>query len=142
MDESWDALQERHRSEIRALKARVMALKKSATQGDKKRKKEVTAEIGALEAELADRHAREEREFKAAHPPPASDAPAEAPEAADADAAAVAADPAETSSADADEAVPAVDAQSSAPRVTRAARRRVRSAGTLAARCPDKRARP
>lgn len=38
---------------------KIQALKKSATKGDKKRKKEVTEEITKLEAELEKKHAEE-----------------------------------------------------------------------------------
>ena len=113
--ESWEELQERHRSEIRALKAEVMRVKKSASVGDKKKKKDSVVQIAQMESDLADRQSREEREFHEAHKDLfASPAP----------------------SADTTNAVPAAEnenadteSQSEAspvPRVTRAAKRRVR----------------
>lgn len=64
----WGVLQERHRAEIKESRAEVMRLKKSVTQGDKKKKKDITAQIATLESDLADRQAAEERAFKAEHP--------------------------------------------------------------------------
>ncbi|RUP43578.1 hypothetical protein BC936DRAFT_136988 [Jimgerdemannia flammicorona] len=49
----------RHKRELRDLAARVTALKKTATKGDKKKKKEVVSEVALLETELAQRHERE-----------------------------------------------------------------------------------
>ena len=113
--EEWEALQERHRTEIRALKAEVMKLKKGATQGDKKKKKDVTAQIGELESQLADRQSQEEKAFKEAHkellqPAAAQTAPAPTEAVTESNEAA----------GDADEAE-----RSGVPRVTRAAKRRV-----------------
>ncbi|CAG8520311.1 2137_t:CDS:10 [Ambispora leptoticha] len=59
--ETFDQLQVRHKKELKDLVARTTSLKKTATKGDKKRKKEVQAEIIKLEAEL---HARHELEVK------------------------------------------------------------------------------
>lgn len=44
--------------------AKLQALKKSASKGDKKKKKEVTEEITRLEAETAARHENEILEFQ------------------------------------------------------------------------------
>ena len=113
--ESWEELQERHRSEIRALKAEVMRVKKSASVGDKKKKKDSVVQIAQMESDLADRQSREEREFREAHkdlfasPAPSADTANAVPVA-------------ENQNAD-------TESQSEAspvPRVTRAAKRRVR----------------
>ena len=47
---SWPTLQ---------LQAKIQSLKKTATKGDKKKKKEVTEEIAKLEASLDEKHQRE-----------------------------------------------------------------------------------
>ena len=113
--ETWEELQERHRSEIRALKAEVMRVKKSASVGDKKKKKDSVVQIAQMESDLADRQSREEREFREAHkdlfasPAPSADTANAVPVA-------------ENQNAD-------TESQSEAspvPRVTRAAKRRVR----------------
>ncbi len=49
----------RHRREFKALRAQLQQLKKSATKGDKKRKKEVQLEMAQLETDLTERHKRE-----------------------------------------------------------------------------------
>ena len=41
------------------LQAKIQSLKKTATKGDKKKKKEVTEEIAKLEASLDEKHQRE-----------------------------------------------------------------------------------
>jgi hypothetical protein len=64
--DAWAALLERHRHEIKELKAAVQKLKHAVPKGDRARQKEAAAKIAALEAELHDRHAREEKEAKAA----------------------------------------------------------------------------
>jgi OTU domain-containing protein 6 len=55
-------IQARHKRELKTLTAQITALKKSATKGDKVKKKEVLAEIEKLEKETRDRHDRELRE--------------------------------------------------------------------------------
>eukprot|EP00043_Microstomoeca_roanoka_P009212 m.87749 g.87749 ORF g.87749 m.87749 type:complete len:296 (+) comp14516_c0_seq2:162-1049(+) len=62
MSATMEELQARHRKELRELQAKITALKKSAPKGDKKKKKEITAEIALLEAQTAERH---EQELKA-----------------------------------------------------------------------------
>ncbi|KAJ2794057.1 OTU protein, partial [Coemansia furcata] len=54
-----EELESRHRRESKELLAKVTALKKTVSKGDKRRKKEVTAEIAALECQLSERHAAE-----------------------------------------------------------------------------------
>ena len=44
--------------------AKVQALKKTATKGDKKKKKEVAEEISKLESEVETRHQLELKQFK------------------------------------------------------------------------------
>jgi len=60
--ETLEDLHARHRKEQRELTATITALKKTATKGDKKKKKEVTMEVAVLEDELKQRHAKEEAE--------------------------------------------------------------------------------
>ncbi|KAJ2842687.1 OTU protein [Coemansia erecta] len=62
-DTSLEELEARHRREKKDLAAKITALKKTVTKGDKRKKKEITAEIALLEAELDDRHAAETKEF-------------------------------------------------------------------------------
>ncbi|KAF9166852.1 OTU domain-containing protein 6B [Actinomortierella ambigua] len=70
--ESWDDLQARHRKELKDLQAKITALKKTATKGDKKKKKEVLAEAAQLEKEISLRHKKEEKEARARTPPAAT----------------------------------------------------------------------
>ncbi|KAF9284611.1 OTU domain-containing protein 6B [Mortierella alpina] len=65
--ESYDALQSRHKKELRDLTARVTALKKTATKGDKKKKKEVLAEAAQLEHALKLQQDKEEKEWSLAN---------------------------------------------------------------------------
>jgi OTU domain-containing protein 6 len=46
------------------LTAKVQALKKTATKGDKKKKKEVADEIAKLESDMEARHLVEEKQLK------------------------------------------------------------------------------
>lgn len=46
------------------LQAKIQALKKTATKGDKKKKKEVTEEIARMEANLEQKHAAEMLEVR------------------------------------------------------------------------------
>lgn len=48
--------------------AKIQALKKSATKGDKKKKKEVQEEIAKLEADIDRRHKEEEEKLRQAAP--------------------------------------------------------------------------
>ncbi len=56
-----ETLEKQHRKERKELQAKIQALKKSVSKGDKKKKKEVTEESAKLEADL-DRKHQEERE--------------------------------------------------------------------------------
>ncbi|KAF9961583.1 OTU domain-containing protein 6B [Mortierella alpina] len=67
LPESYDALQSRHKRELRDLTTRVTALKKTATKGDKKKKKEVLAEAAQLEHALKLQQDKEEKEWKQAN---------------------------------------------------------------------------
>ncbi|KAJ1732208.1 OTU protein [Coemansia biformis] len=58
-----EELEARHRTEKKELVARVTALKKTVPKGDKRKKKEVGAEIAELEKEQADRHGAELKRF-------------------------------------------------------------------------------
>ncbi|KAJ1813350.1 OTU protein [Coemansia sp. RSA 2598] len=64
-DSSLEELEARHRREKKDLSAKIMALKKTVTKGDKRKKKEVATEIALLEAEQNDRHGAEIKEFSA-----------------------------------------------------------------------------
>jgi len=57
-----EALAKRHRKEKKDLQAKIQQIKKSASKGDKKKKKEVSDEITRLENEMKSRH---EEEIKA-----------------------------------------------------------------------------
>jgi len=57
MDE--EDIHQRHKSEQKELNARIQALKHSVPKGDKKKKKQITAEIALLTAQLEDRQAKE-----------------------------------------------------------------------------------
>ncbi|GAV03344.1 hypothetical protein RvY_13784 [Ramazzottius varieornatus] len=57
--ESEEDLLQRHRKEMKDLQVKAAAMKKSAPVSDKKRRKEVLAEIEKLEKELTDRHSAE-----------------------------------------------------------------------------------
>ena len=57
-----EALAKRHRKEKKDLQAKIQHIKKSASKGDKKKKKEVSDEITRLENEMKSRH---EEEIKA-----------------------------------------------------------------------------
>ncbi|KAL1915720.1 uncharacterized protein VTP21DRAFT_6479 [Calcarisporiella thermophila] len=63
--ETLEELEARHRKELKELTAHITGLKKTATKGDKKKKKEVQAEIALLEASLRDRHQKELNELQA-----------------------------------------------------------------------------
>lgn len=59
MEEDAEAMAARHRREAKELQGKVTGLRKGVPKGDKKRKKEVTAEIEELEAQLRARHEAE-----------------------------------------------------------------------------------
>lgn len=61
-----EELAEKHRKEVKELRAKAQALRKGVSKGDKKKKKEVTAEVKALEEELDARHKAEVAELAAA----------------------------------------------------------------------------
>ncbi|KAF9920368.1 OTU domain-containing protein 6A [Linnemannia zychae] len=65
--ETLEELKARHKKEQRDLTAKVTALKKTATKGDKKKKKEVLAEVAQLEHNLNQRQNSEEKEWLSAH---------------------------------------------------------------------------
>ncbi|PIK43718.1 OTU domain-containing protein 6B [Apostichopus japonicus] len=56
-----EELDERHRKERKELQAKIQAIKKAVTKGDRKRKKESNEEISRLEAELKKRHEEEKQ---------------------------------------------------------------------------------
>lgn len=57
MDE--EEITQRHKREQKELNARIQALKHGVPKGDKKRKKQVTADIAILQAELEQKHEKE-----------------------------------------------------------------------------------
>lgn len=74
--ETLDEMLTRHRKEIRQLNAETTALKKTATKGEKKKKKEVLTQIAVMESEMNNRHEEELRQ----HQPVAGDPPNVEPE--------------------------------------------------------------
>ncbi|KAG0211148.1 OTU domain-containing protein 6B [Mortierella sp. GBA30] len=62
--ESFEELKSRHKKELRDLTAKITALKKTATKGDKKKKKEVLAEVAQLEQDLKQYQDKEEKEWQ------------------------------------------------------------------------------
>ncbi|CAG8458014.1 9819_t:CDS:2 [Paraglomus occultum] len=62
IEESYDDLISRHKNERKQLISRITALKKSA--GNKKRKKEIQAEVAKLENDLQERHKQEIKEHQ------------------------------------------------------------------------------
>ncbi|KAG0249537.1 OTU domain-containing protein 6B [Mortierella polycephala] len=65
--ETLEELKARHKKEQRELTAKVTALKKTATKGDKKKKKEVLIEIAQLEQSLGQQHDKEEKDWLNIH---------------------------------------------------------------------------
>jgi len=59
-----EALLKQQRKEKKDLQAKIQGLKKTASKGDKKKKKEVTEEIAKLEADLNAKHENELKELK------------------------------------------------------------------------------
>jgi OTU domain-containing protein 6 len=74
-NETLDEILVRHRKEIRQLNAETTALKKTATKGEKKKKKEVLAQIAQMESEMNKKH---EEELKNHKPQPGDPANVEA----------------------------------------------------------------
>lgn len=62
MDSEEDLIS-RHRKEKKDLQARIQSLKKSATKGDKKKRKEVLEEIAKLEIDVEKKHAEQLNEL-------------------------------------------------------------------------------
>ncbi|KAH7981267.1 hypothetical protein HPB49_022852 [Dermacentor silvarum] len=62
---SHDELLQVHRKERKELQAKIQSLKHSVPKGDKKRKKDVAAEVAILEAELEEKHKKDLEEFAA-----------------------------------------------------------------------------
>eukprot|EP00730_Choanoeca_flexa_P003749 TRINITY_DN11492_c6_g1_i6.p1 TRINITY_DN11492_c6_g1~~TRINITY_DN11492_c6_g1_i6.p1 ORF type:complete len:274 (+),score=84.29 TRINITY_DN11492_c6_g1_i6:21-842(+) len=60
-----DELLARQKKELKELQGKIMGMKKSVPKGDKKKKKEVTAEIARLEAALDMKHETERNAFEA-----------------------------------------------------------------------------
>ncbi|KAJ2156727.1 OTU protein [Coemansia sp. RSA 552] len=79
MHETLDELEARHRRENKELLARATALKKSVPKGDKRKKKEVAAEVALLEKEHADRHSLELRQLGESSQAQPADAPESGP---------------------------------------------------------------
>ncbi|KAF9148269.1 OTU domain-containing protein 6B [Linnemannia schmuckeri] len=65
--ETLEELRARHKKEQRDLTAKVTALKKTATKGDKKKKKEVLAEVAQLEHNLNQQQDTEEKAWLEEH---------------------------------------------------------------------------
>ncbi|KAG0376545.1 hypothetical protein BGX24_007595 [Mortierella sp. AD032] len=65
--ETLEELRTRHKKEQRDLTAKATALKKTATKGDKKKKKEVLAEVAQLEHGLNQQQESEEKAWLAEH---------------------------------------------------------------------------
>ncbi|KAG2187345.1 hypothetical protein INT44_005031 [Umbelopsis vinacea] len=64
LGETLDEMLTRHRKEIRQLNAETTALKKTATKGEKKKKKEVLTQIAVMESEMNKRHEEELRQHQ------------------------------------------------------------------------------
>ncbi|XP_070574047.1 deubiquitinase OTUD6B-like [Ptychodera flava] len=63
-DSAEERLAQEHRKERKELQAKIQGMKHAVPKGDKKKKKEVTAEIAKLEAELEQKHEQEIKELK------------------------------------------------------------------------------
>lgn len=66
--ETFEELTLRHKKELKELTAKITALKKTATKGDKKRKKEVQNDIAKLETEFRKRQEEEVRQLQQQSP--------------------------------------------------------------------------
>jgi OTU domain-containing protein 6 len=73
-----EALAARHKEELKELRNRIQALKKTATKGDKKKKKEVAAAIAVMESEMDSRHEKELAEVETESHQDVADVTAEA----------------------------------------------------------------
>lgn len=69
-----EALLKRQRKEKKDLQGKIQGLKKTASKGDKKKKKEITEEIAKLEADLNQKHDQELAELKSGQIEDVSDA--------------------------------------------------------------------
>jgi hypothetical protein len=58
-DAEDSSIETRHRRERKELQSQIQQLKKSATKGEKKKRKEVNEQIAEMERALEERHARE-----------------------------------------------------------------------------------
>lgn len=63
-----EALSQQHKLEKKNLQATIQSLKKTATKGDKKKKKEVQDQIAKLESALSEKHAAELKTLKESVP--------------------------------------------------------------------------
>ena len=63
-DDGLETIDARHKKEIKAMTAQIMAIKKTATKGDRSKRKEVLAEVEKLEKETRDRHERELQQYQ------------------------------------------------------------------------------
>lgn len=59
LNETEEEMVARHRKETRDLTATTTGMKKQATKGEKKKKKEISKQIEAMEADLKSRHQNE-----------------------------------------------------------------------------------
>ena len=62
-----ESIQARHRKELKALNAKIQALKKTVTKGDNKKKKAVMGEIDKLQTETEARQRKEMEDWARAH---------------------------------------------------------------------------
>ncbi|XP_013390997.1 OTU domain-containing protein 6B-like [Lingula anatina] len=58
-----ETLSAKHKKEAKELQAQIQKLKHSVPKGDKKKKKDVAAQIAILEAELEQKHEKERQEL-------------------------------------------------------------------------------
>jgi len=127
--DTLEALQERHRREIKELQKTVQKIKHAVPKGDKRRLKEAQQEISALESGLHDRQSKELKAFKARAAVAEATIKPFTPPPVEGEVAALAADVEGALKVDgADE--PAASAAAEQPaerRVTKAAKRRVRA---------------
>ncbi|RHZ45626.1 hypothetical protein Glove_668g18 [Diversispora epigaea] len=70
IEETLEEITLRHKKELKELNSQITALKKTATKGDKKRKKEVQIEVEKLEKEFRSRQQNELELFKSTKPTP------------------------------------------------------------------------
>jgi len=127
--DTLEALQERHRREIKELQKTVQKIKHAVPKGDKRRLKEAQQEIAALESGLHDRQSRELKAFKARAAAAEAAAKPAGPPPTDGEVAALAADVESALRVDGAHmpVAPAAAEQPAERRVTKAAKRRVRA---------------